>query len=428
MTTTSMPFETSAASLLARRVPRGLSLTVYLTLILAAAGLSWSIMGSIDRIVDAPAMLRPVGEIIRVQTPTGGSIIQINVREGQEVHEGDVLIRLKREDLESSLAQAQVKKDVLSTRRSTVEAEMKRVDARGKLNQEIHKQRIRSAEIALQERQLDHKKRLVAVKATVDSCTADMEQKRQYCDQMRVQADKGAATKTEVSQAATDVKLAEAAYMKATAEAETREDAVKLAEQELQLARDNAALASVEWEQARVENQRQMTDLQGEIDRLDKEIAHINDQLSKCTIRATASGTILELRVKHVGELASAGDVLGAIVPISAELEVEARILDRDIAFIHTGQEAKVRLAALPYGQYGQINASVATVAKDVVMSSNGTTAFVVRCRLARQTILAQGHELRLSPGMTGQVSITTHRQSPLSLLTSQLKNWREAL
>jgi hemolysin D len=428
MSMTTIAFEPSAASLLSRRVSLGLRLMIYLVIGLFAAALCWSILASIDITVQAPAILRPVGEIVKVQTPTGGRVVQINVREGQRVSSGEALVNLKRDDLDSSLSQALAKQDSIEQKRNHIESELRKLDDRKKLTEETYKQRERSAKISVQKQELDHKKRVISTKSSLASCAAELDQRKQQYVRLRTLWEKHVVSTEEASRALADLKIAEAAYNKAVAEVEETDDAVRLAQQELQLARDNTRLAVMEAEHAVTEARQQLVDLRGEMTRLEREIAHLRNQIEQCVIRAPASGTIVDLRTKHAGEVIDAGGILLMIVPENVNLEVESHVQDKDIAFVQTGQPAKVRLAAFPYGQYGLVEGHVESVSRDVLMGNDNKPAFVIRCKLDRQTIQAQGREQKLRPGMTAQIDIVTHRQSPISLLTSKLKNWKESL
>ncbi len=428
MSDSNMVFEASAASMLSRQVSNGLRLLIYMAMALIALASCWAALSSIDMVVTAPAVLRPLGEVARVQSAATGTVASVAVQEGQQVHAGDVLVRLKRDSLEARLSQLVSKQDSLQERRRHLDAEAAKVEARGRVTEETHRQRIRAAEIALQKTELEHRQRIAACAAETATCRANLEMKQYRLRQVRHLAQQGATNDLELTEAANNVKIAEATYAKAVAEGEVGEGVVELAEQELQLARENASLANLEAQQSSLEMDWQLTELTGDLDRLGRQIEDVNRQLSECDITATISGTVVGLRTRHAGEVVGPGDMIATIVPTNVELHAEILVPDRDIAFIQIGQPVSIRLAALPHGQYGHLEAEVTEVSEDVLTSPNGTQSFVVRCRLAEQTIRARGRDMRMRPGMTAEASITTHRQSPLSLLTGKLKNMRGAI
>ncbi len=51
--------------------------------------------------------------------------------------------------------------------------------------------------------------------------------------------------------------------------------------------------------------------------------------------------------------LGGTADTLMIIVPRDGELVVKARLLNRDMGFVHAGQKAEVRLEAFPFTRYG---------------------------------------------------------------------------
>ena len=94
------------------RPPRIVHGTLLLLAAVLAAALGWSIVTNADLVVRAPGRVRPVTSPMKVvnagssealSASAGGRVVEVNVREGQEVRLGDVLIRLETERVDNDI-------------------------------------------------------------------------------------------------------------------------------------------------------------------------------------------------------------------------------------------------------------------------------------------------------------------------------------
>ena len=83
------------------------------------------------------------------------------------------------------------------------------------------------------------------------------------------------------------------------------------------------------------------------------------DQLRRTVMTSPARGIVKDIRVSTIGGVIEPGGVLMEIVPLGDQLLIEARLSPRDIAFIHPGQEATVKITAYESSIYGTLPARV---------------------------------------------------------------------
>ena len=69
-------------------------LVMWSILALLAAGLIWAFVGTINEVAVATGKVIPTGQVKTIQVKNKGIIKEINVKEGQHVEEGDVLVVL----------------------------------------------------------------------------------------------------------------------------------------------------------------------------------------------------------------------------------------------------------------------------------------------------------------------------------------------
>jgi len=124
-----------------------------------------------------------------------------------------------------------------------------------------------------------------------------------------------------------------------------------------------------------------------------------------------------------------AGEALLRIVP-SDNLQARVEVPNADLAFVREGQTAKVAVQAYDRNKYGTIDATVKTISRDAVeaKAAGETPKFPVTLQLARQTLLHEGKQYELQPGMAVRADLKLDRRSILELLTSRFTNGADAL
>jgi len=150
-------------------------------------------------------------------------------------------------------------------------------------------------------------------------------------------------------------------------------------------------------------------------------------------------GVVQQLSVHTVGGVVPPAQPLMLIVPNQYNVEFEAYIENKDIGFIQEGQSAQVKLDAYDYSRFGTIGAIVSHVSRDAVdFSGNGPVntevdskkdsssgakglLYAVKVRLQRSTLVIDGKEMPIKPGMSGGVEIRTGERRIISYLLSPL-------
>ncbi|MFG1477011.1 HlyD family efflux transporter periplasmic adaptor subunit, partial [Xanthobacter agilis] len=78
-------------------------------------------------------------------------------------------------------------------------------------------------------------------------------------------------------------------------------------------------------------------------------------------------GTVQQLAVHTIGGVVTPAQQLMVIVPRDGRLEIEAELMNRDVGFVHAGQEAEVKVEAFTYTRYGLLHGVVESVSRDAV-------------------------------------------------------------
>jgi hemolysin D len=147
------------------------------------------------------------------------------------------------------------------------------------------------------------------------------------------------------------------------------------------------------------------------------------------TLTAPVDGTVQQLTVHTVGGVVPAAQALMQIVPKQPMLEMEAFLENKDVGFVHTGQEAHVKIDAFEYTKYGTISAKVTHVSQDAIQDEKKGLIYSVRVTLIDPIFYVNGKQVALSPGMSGSVEIKTGTRRVIEyVLSPLLQHGRESL
>lgn len=155
------------------------------------------------------------------------------------------------------------------------------------------------------------------------------------------------------------------------------------------------------------------------------------DQLRRTVLVSPARGIVKDIRVSTIGGVIGPGGVLMEIVPLGDQLLIEARISPRDIAFIHPGQEATVKITAYESSIYGTLAARVDRISPDTIEDQVDRKNYYYRVYvLTDQAYLEtrDGKRHPIMPGMVATIEIRTGRKTVLAYLVKPLNKAGEAL
>jgi adhesin transport system membrane fusion protein len=148
------------------------------------------------------------------------------------------------------------------------------------------------------------------------------------------------------------------------------------------------------------------------------------DKVDKSSLRSPVKGTVKRLYVNTVGGVVQPGKDIVEVVPMEESLLLDARVLAKDIAFLHPGDKAIVKFTAYDFAIYGGLEARLEVIGADSVTDDRGNTFYMVRLRTAKSQL---GQGLPIIPGMVAEVNILTGKKSILSYLLKPVLRARQS-
>ena len=115
------------------------------------------------------------------------------------------------------------------------------------------------------------------------------------------------------------------------------------------------------------------------------------------------------------------------IVPTNDTLLIEARIRPSDIAFIHPGQKATVKLTAYDFSIYGGLDAVLELISADSIIDERGEHFFKIQVRTNKNHLGTDENPLPIIPGMVATVDIMTGQKTVMDYILKPLRRAQAA-
>lgn len=390
-----------------------------LILLFALLALLWAIFGRVDVVATASGKIVPDSRSKIIQPLEAGSIQAIHVRDGQIVRAGELLIELDAtrlnadaERLRSELLSATLEMTrnnlLLTIQETTFLPTLADLQAR------------LSANLSPARMMMEYQ-RVSGIYAAYTSTLAqlDAEITRRMAERRSTLAlmEKLQRTLPIVELRASDYReLMEKNYVSRHGYLELEQLRIEqeqdLAAQMERLAELDAARLEAEHEKSRLvaETRREWLDRQQaaeeRIDQLSQELLKAESLSQLMSLTAPVDGRVQQLAVHTLGGVVTPAQTLMVIVPLDHPLEVEALVPNKDIGFIHPGQQVEIKVETFQFTKYGTIQGEVLSLSSDAIQDDRLGPVFVAQVQLAQDTLQVGERRVRLSPGMAVTVEV----------------------
>ncbi|KNC90529.1 HlyD family type I secretion periplasmic adaptor subunit [Trabulsiella odontotermitis] len=168
-----------------------------------------------------------------------------------------------------------------------------------------------------------------------------------------------------------------------------------------------------------------------EVDMLSAIIKGREDSVTRLTVRSPVRGIVKNIKVTTIGGVVPPNGELMEIVPVDDHLLIEAHLSPRDIAFIHPGQKALVKITAYDYAIYGGLDGVVETISPDTIQDEVKPEIFYYRVYIRTNLdylVNKAGRHFSISPGMISTVDIKTGEKTVMDYLLKPFNKAKEAM
>lgn len=360
---------------------------------LMLVALIWAWFGVLDEVSTGTGKVIPSSREQVLQSLEGGILTELYVHEGDQVQAGEVVARLDPTRSQSSVGESAARYRAALAAASRLRAEVN--DTRLTFPDELRGW----PDLIAAETRLYNTKRAQLNDATKQFNASLALANRELAITQRL-AKSGAASNVEV---------------------------LRLQREKSDLELKLTDMRSQYYVQAREE----LAKASAEADSLAEVIKGREDTVTRLTIRAPMRGIVKNIKVSTVGGVVPPNGELMNIVPLNDRLLVEARLSPRDIAFIHPGQRAVVKISAYDYAIYGGLNGAVESISPDTIQDEVKPEIYYYRVFIRTDNDYVQnkaGRRFSITPGMVSTVDIKTGEKTVMDYLVKPFNKAEEAM
>lgn len=347
----------------------------------------WASVGKIDQVTRAQGQIIAAERTQIIQSPDGGVLTELHVKEGDFVKAGQLLATLQKERAQAAVSDTRAKVAALRITLARLQAE-------------------------IFEKPLQFDPALLSYKDYIHNQT-ELYTKRQR------------AFKDEISALTKILSLAED-ELKINRQLEASGD-VSRAEL-LRLERSSADIAA----QLTSKRNKYFQDAQAEMTKTQEDLSTQTEQLNDRTsllehteLVAPVDGVVNNIKVNTLGGVVRQGDTVMELLPGGNNLIVETKIMPADIGFVKIGQTASVKLDAYDYSIYGGMLGNVSYISPDVLTEETKQgpmTYYRVRVTITGTEFKGdKASQIQVRPGLTASVEIKAMDRTVLSYLIKPL-------
>jgi adhesin transport system membrane fusion protein len=420
---TDYSFMNSLSAAVLEQTPSRVSRVLKVWLFTIVAFIVWASFAEIDEITRGDGDVIPYGQNQIIQNLEGGIVESILVNEGDMVKAGQVLLKISNVQSTSKSRTNQMKYYELEAKRLRLYAEAHQKpfqepkdvkDAEFKNQIRLAKNLYNSDKLEFMAKdksfvnQINQKKQAYKeAKARVRSLRKSLEFVTEEIQMTAPMVREGVKSKVD--------------FLKLKREANDIENDIEAA----QLSLPRLASAIKEFENKRKEAKqlfinkakKELNETVAEIARLKTQQIAFSDQVSRTMVKSPVDGIVQKLFVHTVGGVVKPGADLIEIVPINKKLYLEVKIKPSDIAFLHPGAEAKVKVSAYDYAIHGGLKGKIVNISPDTITDKNDNTFYLIHIVTDKNYLGTEEHPLRIIPGMTVSVDIVTGKKTVMQYI-----------
>lgn len=381
-------------AMMAQSTP-GASITIYLMVVVLVVSLTWAGLAKVDEVTRADARVVPISREQVVSSLEGGILAKMNVREGMVVAKGEELALL-----DPTRSKAQYREGLTRLVSLKASAARLRAEATGQPltfppDVLADSKVVRDETQAYESRKRSLEEAVAGIKRSLDYLQSEIEVAQRLSAQ-------GLFSAVELSRL----------------NRQANELILQIDE------RKNRYRADANNELLRVET---------EIAQLGESVTARLDSYQRTSIKSPIRGTVKNIRANTLGSSIPPSSAIMEIVPMDEELLFEARLKPSEVAFVHPGQTARIKLTSYDPTTFGTLDGVVESVSPDTfrddprAQQAPEFSYYRVIVKSQKSVLHAKGQDWPVLTGMMAQVEIRTGEKTILQYLIKPFLKAKDA-
>ncbi|MGA2058654.1 MAG: HlyD family type I secretion periplasmic adaptor subunit [Bradyrhizobium sp.] len=412
----------------------------------------WACLGHVDIVATAPGKIIPTGYSKLIQPFETGVVHAILVTNGQTVNAGDVLI-----ELDSTINEGEtnhLRSDMQSTQLDIARLRAALTDTDDPIAAYHPPEGANPALVAMQRQFLVAQ--VAEHRAKIAALDGQRAQKEAELGTISATVDKLDAVIPNIEERV-NIRKALNEYGNRLQYFEVLQQLTESQQERLvqksHLKEAKAAVAAIIETRGQTNAEYRRT-LFGELAEAERKASGFAADLSKAEQRtklqqltAPVSGIVQQLAVHTVGGVVTPAQSLAVIVPSDSQLEIEAMVSNRDVGFVHAGDEVEIKVDTFDFTRYGLLHGQVLSISSDAIVRDNSAEqskekqpgsatnssepkgqelTYAARISVDRSQMQVEDKKVNLSPGMAVTAEIKTGSRRIIGYLMSPLVKYKQ--
>lgn len=397
-------------------VTRGVRMLLIAVIAVVAILFGLSLVVKVEEVARARGDFTPVNRVQVIQTPEGGAIASVLVRNGEQVRKGQLLAKfraaelmrdLERTDVRMAYLQINIERlDAFADRRAPVfrpfEAQYPTMVAEA-LALHIEQTREFERNLEQKDRQIDEEETAIgAAQSEIPAARSSLEASRDLLTRLREGVARGVVALNRLAQIEEQVAQAERVHSQLVASLDQHNARIKRLEAERE-----ALIAK-----AVADARDQRGALIVEMNELKATQAAYRSRSLDVDVTAPVDGIVQKISETPIGTVVPPGGTVCEIVPTEGGVLMQAHVSPRDIGFVRLGQMAVVKSDAFDFGRFGSIPGKVTRISASNTQDLPGQEPYILVEIGLDQPYVGEDRTHMVTPGMTGEVTILTGQKT----------------
>jgi HlyD family secretion protein len=392
----------------------------------------WAYTATLSGAIIAPGSFVVERNVKKVQHNYGGIVSEINVRNGDHVQAGQILLKLDSIQIGAELEIVKSQLLELKARSARLSAERDGLEKISYPADLLDKGEPTSAVISGETRLFDENRR--TRENQKEQLRLRVGQLEEEITGLTAQKEAKAAERELIKRELTQVrelhdkKLTPVSRVYSMEREERRLGGefgglvAQIARAKGQISEINVEIIGVD-ENFRATAQRELRSIEARLSELQEREIAARDKFQRVELRAPQSGIVHELTAHTIGGVITAAEQIMLIVPEEDNLTIQAKIAPQDVDQVVIGRPARLRLSAFNQQATPEVPGHITHVAADVTVDpKTGETYYMSRVQMDEKELRKHG-DLKLVPGMPVEVFMSTGDRTALSYLTKPFRD-----
>lgn len=406
--------------------PRFAAYTVIIASVFVAGFIAWASFAKVNEVARTKGKVIPSGFEQVVQHLDGGIVRTINVKQGDQVEKGQLLLTIDDGTTLEELQRTKAKNAFLQTSEERLRAILeKRPPDFGNVsdatNDDIESQKLlyettlveqKTRERILTEQVAQKKQELNILQGRVDSIKKRLASVRDVYNARKKLLDKGLVSVPVFANSEQEL---------FTLEGQLTDFKDQINQTHVAISEYKARLRNV-FDSARLEHSQKLNETVTERRQTGSAIKLLQRRLDRLELRSPVRGLVKDSQVKTIGSVLGKGETVLSIVPLDDELVIETKIHPRDIGSVRSGQRVNVKVSAFDFSRFGVVPGWLQRISASSFTDDSGKQFYTARIKLDRTYVGENPEHNAILPGMGVMADIITGDKTIMDYLLKPIR------